>query len=62
MTAPPRPPIGPVPAAAIPAPPPTPEFCSSRRRFLVAAVMLGWAPPERLTERVLGEITEGPSE
>jgi hypothetical protein len=39
---------------------PQPEYRSSRRRFLIYAVMAGFAPPERLTERIIAEIEATP--
>lgn len=38
-----------------------PEHRGDRRRFLIWALMLGAAPPERLTERIVAEI-EGASD
>ncbi|HEV2037112.1 MAG TPA: hypothetical protein VGQ96_00785 [Candidatus Eremiobacteraceae bacterium] len=34
-----------------------PQF-TSRRRFCVWAVLAGFAPPERLTERIIAELEE----
>jgi hypothetical protein len=45
----------PAPADTSPAPA-VPEHCRDRRRFLVWAVLSGFAPPERMTERIVAEI------
>jgi hypothetical protein len=38
--------------------PTIPEYGSSRRRFLIYAVMCGFAPPQRAVERIVAEIEE----
>ena len=39
-----------------------PEHRNDRRRFLVWAVLLGAAPPERLTERIVDELRQEAAE
>lgn len=38
-----------------------PEYGCSRRRFLIYAVMCGYAPPERAVERIVAELEEDAS-
>ena len=38
--------------------PTIPEYGNSRRRFLIYAVMCGFAPPQRAVERIVAEIEE----